>query len=252
MRRKRIRRIKKPIYKKGVFWFLIFLPFVFGGLIWFFLFSDFFLIKKISVPEIEGKEEIKNLLLSNLKENFLKRENILFFNSQKIESKILNSFPQIKLVKISKKLPDEISIELTKRTPVFSFCNQNCYLVDDEGVAFKEKTNENLFEVKEEGKEVKIGEKVLSKEEIEKILKIKKEVENLGIFCEKVLISEEKVEFLTKDDWKLIFSFEKDVDFQLKKLKVAWEKLEEEKKKNLEYLDLRFENFVVPKYKTTQ
>ncbi len=253
MRKRKIRRLRKPIYKKGIFWLLIFLPFIFGVFVWFLFFSNFFMIEKISISGIKEKEKIENLIIENSKNNFLKRKNIFLFNSKKIESQILNHFPEIKSVEILKKFPDEILVKLKKRAPLFLFCNKTCCLIDEEGVCFKESKNENFLKIELEGKEeLTIGESIISKEEIEKILKIKKELENLKISCEKVIISQEKTDFLTKDGWKLIFSFEKDVEFQLKKLKIAWENLEKEKKEILEYLDLRFENFVVPKYKTTQ
>jgi hypothetical protein len=65
-----------------------------------------------------------------------------------------------------------------------------------------------------------------------------------------LIISEEELHFQTQDNWEIFINPQKDIDWQLTKLKEALEEaIPKEKVKNLEYIDLRFGNFAFPKYK---
>ncbi len=197
------------------------------------------------------KEQIENTILEIVKENFLKKENIFLFNSEKAKAQILKKFLTIEEVKILKKFPKKIEVLVKEREPAFLICSQNCYLVDKSGILFKEAENENFLKIEKEEKfDFVLGEKIFSKDFAQKILKIKEETEKLEIFSEKVKIEKERAEFETKEGWKIFFDLTKDVDFQLKKLKALFEKeISKEKRKNLEYIDLRFGDLASVKYK---
>jgi len=254
VRKKRI-KIKKPFYKKRNFWILVFLIPIFVFLVYFFLFSNFFLVKEIEISGCPQDKErrIENLISSKLRENFLKIENIFLVDSKGIENEILDNFPQFEKVKVSKEFPQKISVKIKKRKGVFLFCKENCYLIDRKGIIFKEAEKENLLKIeKEKTSSFVLGERIISEDLILKILKIEEECEQLKIKINKISIFEEKLEAETKEGWKIILNSEKDIDFQIKKLKVVWENLEPEKRRKLEYLDLRFGDFAFPKYKITQ
>ena len=247
---KRKRKLKKPFYKKLKFWLsiLAFLSFVF--LVYFFLFSSFFEIKEIEISELEEEkiEKAKEILVSSTKENFLKKNHIFFANLSKAKESLLSFFPEISEVKFSKKFPDKISVLISKRIPLFAFCQTNCYLLDKEGIIFEPTTEKSFLKIeKEEKEDIFLGKKVLEKENIEKILKIKNFFEESKVEIEKVIFKKESVEFLTKEKFLVLFDFEKDIDFQLKKFKALWEKLE--KKEGIEYIDLRFGNRAFLKYR---
>ena len=246
-------KIKKPFYKKNWFWFSLFFLFLFSFSCYFLFFSEFFLIKKIEIrgSELQTQEQIKNVILEIAKENFLKKENIFLFNSEKAKTEILKKFLIIEEVKISKKFPQKIEVLIKEREPAFLICSQSCYLVDKSGILFKEVEDENFLKI-EKGEKVDfvLGRKILSKDFAQKILKIKEEAEKLEIFLEKVKIEKERAEFETKEGWKIYFDLEKDVDFQVKKLKALFEKeISKEKRKNLEYIDLRFGDLASVKYR---
>jgi len=74
--------------------------------------------------------------------------------------------------------------------------------------------------------------------EIEKILKnnLKIEIKDL------IVISEKRLNVRTREGWEIYFNLEKDIKLQITKLEVLLEQeILIEKRKNLEYIDLRFE-----------
>ncbi len=63
----------------------------------------------------------------------------------------------------------------------------------------------------------------------------------------------EKLTALTQGGWELYFNPRGDIKWQLTKLKVLLdEKIPPEKRKDLQWIELRFGNFANPKYRTTQ
>jgi hypothetical protein len=99
---------------------------------------------------------------------------------------------------------------------------------------------------------LKLGERAVTKEKISKILEIKSKLEDiLKIQIKKAdLISEKRLNVKTFEGWDIYFNLKKDLDWQLTKLKaVLDEKIPEEKRKDLEYVDLRFGNLAPFKYK---
>ena len=65
-----------------------------------------------------------------------------------------------------------------------------------------------------------------------------------------MIVSDEKLTGLTTEDWEVYFNLQKDIEWQLTKLRaVLEEKIPPEKRKDLEYIELRFGNFAPFKYK---
>ncbi|MDP1538585.1 MAG: hypothetical protein Q8M00_00960, partial [bacterium] len=92
----------------------------------------------------------------------------------------------------------------------------------------------------------------IEKEDLISILEINSQLEeNLNILIKGFIISSrEKLIVLTQEGWELYFNLQEDVKWQLAKLKALLEeKIPPEKRKNLEYIELRFGNFANPKYK---
>jgi len=246
MRKKRF-RIKKPIYKKKLFWFLILGFFLFCFFIWFLFFSRFFLVEKLSARE----PEIDNFLKEKEKENFLKKElNFLFLlNWKKIQREILENFPEIKEVKLKILGFRRFEVEIEKRKGIFNFCvNEKCYLFDEKGIAFKEGNDPNLIVIEGE-KEASIKKEIFPEKMVQGVLNIKKDFDNMGVKIDKIKIGEERLEVLTSQGYIVIFDPEKDISFQLKKFEVGIKNIPKEKIEKLDYIDLRFSNFAVPKFK---
>lgn len=252
MRRyKRPRRIKRkiPFFKKKIFWLFFLFFLFFSGNFYLTLFSPFFQIQEI---EISGSEKFKGIIESLIEPNLLKNflffqsKSIFLFNSNQIAKFILENLPQIEKIEFFKKFPNKLEIKIKEREAIANFCSQKCYSIDKEGIAFEENFSEDVFEIEEKNKrEINLGEKVIDKEILNEILKIKKSLEELKIPLEKIVfVSDERINVKTLENWEIYFNPKGDIDWQLTKLKIVLEKeIPIEKRKDLEYIELRFGNF---------
>jgi len=67
---------------------------------------------------------------------------------------------------------------------------------------------------------------------------------------ELLIVSEARFEAKTLEGFQIYFNFQEDLDWQLTKLKaVLEEEISQERRKNLEYIDVRFGNFAPYKYR---
>ena len=247
--RKRLRiKKKKPFFKKPIFWVSIFSFLIFLGIFYIFFFSNFFKINEI---EILGAEKIQKDDFEKFLREKVEKKNIFLMKSSAIKNEILKNFPQISSVEIKRKFPSTLLFKITERKEVAAFCQkEDCYLIDKEGIVFERGGSEGILKIERENfeSEIKPGNRVIEKEILDKILDISKKIE-FGI--EKVsILSEDNLHFKTSQGFEIFIDPQKDIDWQLTKLKVALENaIPKEKIGDLEYIDLRFGNFAYPKYK---
>ncbi len=139
-------------------------------IVYFFFFSQFFLIKKI---EIEGN---KNILSSNIKETInnnifqsvlglIPGNNFFLNKNEEIETALLNKFSEIKSVEVNKKFPNLLKIKITEKNPLIIWCRlEDCYYIDNNGTAFLS-AEKRLLPEKDE-KFIKITEQLEIEEEL--------------------------------------------------------------------------------------
>ncbi|MDD5050792.1 MAG: hypothetical protein PHV93_03575 [Candidatus Pacebacteria bacterium] len=97
--------------------------------------TDAPLIEKVARGELEGKYF-----------HFISRANSLFFPKQKIENDILNTFPSVESVKVTRADVHTLLVKITEREPFAFWCtgkvtslppqNAKCYLLDKDGLIF--------------------------------------------------------------------------------------------------------------------
>jgi cell division protein FtsQ len=249
MRRKRLRvKKKKPFFKGPIFWVLIFLLLTLTCFSYAIFFSNIFKIKGV---EILGEERIQKEDFKKFLENKIERKNIFLIKLEPIKTEILKNFPQISSIEIKRKFPSTIVFKITERKEVAAFCQkEDCYLIDKEGIVFERGGDQGILKIERKNfeSEIKPGGRVIEKEILVKILDISKKIE-FGI--EKVsILSEDNLHFKTSQGFEIFIDPQKDIDWQITKLKVALENaIPKEKIGDLEYIDLRFGNFAYPKYK---
>lgn len=250
---------KKSFFKKSIFFFSSFSIIILGSLFIYFLFSEKFKIKEILISDTEKikKEEILPLIKEASVRNFLnfKIENIFLTNKEKIENELRKKFPQISAIELNIKIPHRLEIKLREREKIAIFCVEgNCYFIDQEGVAFEEARNfSNFFKIINSSSfsKVFLGEKVIDPTLLKNILEIKRKIDEIGVeilSCE--IVSENRINFETKEKWFIFINPKKEIDWQITKLKVSLKEIiSPEKREKLEYIDLRFGNFAYPKYR---
>jgi len=153
-------------------------------IVYFFFFSQFFLIKKI---EIEGN---KNILSSNIKETInnnifqsvlglIPGNNFFLNKNEEIEMALLNKFSEIEAVEVNKKFPNLLKIKITEKNPLIIWCRLgDCYYIDNNGTAFLS-AEKKLLPEKDE-KFIKITEQLEIEEELEDKLEMS-EAENNSV-----------------------------------------------------------------------
>ena len=257
---------KKSFFKSRFFLTFILLSGLFTALFYFFIFSDFFWVEKnvITGAKRAPSQQIDNILKENAENKliFFESRSIFLFNKTKAKKEILSAFPEIEDLKIEKKLPRTIKVSLKEREKEGVFCfEKKCFLLDQEGIAFyplEEESPKNasdksivVFENELFKKEPVLGEKVIEDFFMGPALTIKSFFEKeLNIPLKRIIIaSRARLNFETREGWRAYFSLEKDIEWQKKELFFVLKKrVLPEKRKNLEYIDLRFDKiFISPK-----
>lgn len=249
-RKRRLKRFrnKKSILKNRFFWLSLFFLILILGLSYLFIFSEVFRIKEIKILNSDDslKLRIEEVLKSEI------GRNIFLVNLKKTNREILSQFPEIAKLNFKREFPRTLSIQVEKREPVGIWCYQRydkCFFINKKGIIFKE-TEEELIEEgviilsPKEEQDLVLGEEILVPQILELILKIKKDLrENLKIETEGfTIVSERRLNVKTNENWEIYFNLEKDIRLELTKLKVLLEKeIPPEQRRNLEYIDLRFE-----------
>jgi cell division septal protein FtsQ len=258
--RKRVRRFFLRIIKNKFFWLFTLLVFTFSGLVYLFLFSDFFQIKSIQIKGAVSQkpEEIKNLIEKEITNSLLgfKTKSIFLVKSKKISQVILNKYPEIEYLKIKKVMPFTLDIFIEERKGVGVLCSEfNCFLFDKNGVIFKEVEKSKIdlldfiFKLDLENEDLFLSKKIFDEETIEKVLQTKDYLaNNLALKPKESYIypSKKRFDIKLKEGWEIYFSLSNKLDWQLVSLKSVLEKgISPEKKERLKYIDLRFNNVFV-------
>ena len=254
----RVKR-KKSILKSRFFWLMILILIFFLSLFYFLFFSSFFQAKNIFISGAEktSSGEIKNFVQNKLEKKilFLKTKTIFLINLNQIKKEVLKNFPPVAEIKIGRKFPDVLNINLVERSPLANFCQaEKCFLLDKEGIIFEEsEAEENLIKIFDGQKEKmpKLGEQMIENNYLEKILKIQKYIqEELKIEIEEFVFFEQRLNLKTKEGWEIYFDPREDINWQLTKLNlVLKEKIPPENRRNLEYIELRFGDLATFRYK---
>lgn len=253
----RIRR-KKSIFKNRFFWISILILMIFGSIFYFFIFFSFFQVEQIIVSGEERvlEKEIKLLVENNLEKKilFFPTRSILVVDLGKIKKDILTHCPSIAEVEIGRGFPDVLNIVVRERKETAVFCSQEkCFLLDREGIIFENShLKEELINITNDHiGEAVLGQKVIDKEYLENIFKIKKNIsEQLDLAVKEFVILTDRLTLKTKENWEVYFNPKGDLNWQLTKLNlVLKEKIPPERRKDLEYIELRFGDLAPFKYR---
>jgi len=244
---------KKLIFRNKLFWFVLLFLAILGTAFYFVVFSSVFKIENIQISgDIKiPVEEIKNIISEQINKNYFKKS-IFLVNLKEINAAVLEKFPQVAKITLDRSFPNVLAVVVEERKPVVVFLQgEDCYFIDNEGIAFEKISEMPLQILKIKSltwiSDLGLGKGVFSKEKLGQILKIEAKLNDLEIPLKEVsIISEKRLNIETSEDWEIYFNPEKDLDSQLAKLAVLLkEKIPLEKRKNLEYIDLRFNKIYI-------
>ena len=249
---------KKSVFKSKAFWFVIFIVLVISGVFYLICFSSFFQIKNIM---ISGNQKVSGDALQEIiKKNIEKK--VLLFSSRSIFLADLNqiskdvseAFPLIEKIQLKRNFSDALTVNITERKPVAVLIQgENSFFLDKEGIIFEPAgLDEGLVRIIDKQKTNNLGEKAVDKEKLSRILDIDSKLKaDLKITLKQFeMESDDKLNLVMDEGWQAYFDLQKDVEWQITKLRaVLEEKIPPQKRKDLEYIELRFGNFAPFKYK---
>ncbi|MEK7482255.1 MAG: FtsQ-type POTRA domain-containing protein [Patescibacteria group bacterium] len=242
---------KKSIWRKKLFALAI----VFGVIIlagfYFLVFSPYFQIKE---TRIEGAQKISEDILRDFANGalvskifFWPTKSIFTADVQAIEKKCLAQFPAINEINIKKKLPAGLLIKVVERMPVGQLCSSDkCFIIDSQAIIFEQISSLSTIAgpiIKLGGdRALVLGEAVLNKEQMAGALGLyKSATEKYGIELKEIAVSDKKLTAITNSGWEIYFNTDNDIAKQISNFEAVVDKLlSPEKRKGLEYIDLRF------------
>lgn len=251
-------RKRKGLLKSRLFWLLVLILVLVAASSYYTLFSPALQLNKITVfgNEKISEEEIENLIREEVKKDLvsLKSQSIVFADPARIAKALLKKYPLIETAEAKRVLPTGFEVAIKERMPVAIWCaEENCFLIDRKGVIFEKSASQGKLIIKDwENQPVRLGQTAIDEETMAAIL----EIYNQLALLEKIEIQEivlpgnSRITVKTKEGWEAYFSLKKDVSWQVTKLKLVLEKqIPLEKRKELEYIELRFGNLAPYRYR---
>lgn len=256
----RIRR-KKPIWRNRFFRIAIVVLLAVAAVSYILIFSEAFQIK---TTQISGNQTIKTEDLDNLVKPqllhqiwFRQSHSIFLANARAIEEDILEKFPAVASAKLTLILPDKLVITIRERVAVAVFARDNrFFLIDEEGIIFKELSDDTgafleIYELRSEKEELKLGNGVLTEIDLSRMLAINDYLTaSLQIPLDRISIwSDQELRVKTVEGWEIYLNPGENLDWQLEKLQATLAKqIPQERRPDLEYIELRFGDQAYYKY----
>jgi len=248
---------QKSIFGNRFFWLGILILVFLSSIFYLLFFSEIFQVEKIIITGNKkvSTEDIEFLIEKKLEKKilFFKTKSLFLVNLNEIRDDILNNFPQLAEAEVKRGVPDALYVLVIERLGLAILCqNEQCFLLDSEGVIFEEisEITPKMLKIKKPTlkESLELGEKVIEKDYLEKILEVQKKInEEIKIEAKEFIIpTEERLDVKTTEDWEIYFNLKGDINWQLTKLSlVLKERVPPEKRGNLEYIDLRFERIYI-------
>ncbi|EKD49347.1 MAG: hypothetical protein ACD_63C00176G0005 [uncultured bacterium] len=221
------------------------------------LFSEALMIKRVVVigAESVSDERIEkevNIVKEGRLWGIFPKDNIFIFNSKKAEAYILGSIAQIREVNVKKQYPDILKVYVVERDPVLVWESAGKkYYLDIDGVISKDISGDLEFSlpiIKDESNGgITPKEKLVTKNFVEFVINLNDSFQRetgleIAEFATSSPISRE-IKVKTKEGWYIYFTSERTIDSQYKKLLIVLNReIDKERRKNLEYIDLRIKD----------
>ena len=254
-------------FSRVLFW-LLFLGFL-GICGYILLFSPYLDVDSVF---IEGNQDIsKREIADNVAKSiegkyfsFFPKKNFFFVNKKDINAALKSNFDQLEVASIEKKFPGTISIQVTERRPELVWCSGGvCYFVGKDGLAYGGAAGADeelrkkgfLMVIDDSAVPVDLGKTKISPDYIgfieaaDLMLRDGLKLDPAESFHTAGIASGE-ISVKNREGWTVKLGSEFSVEDAKKVMQTLFEKeLNEEVRKNLDYLDLRIKNKIYYKIK---
>lgn len=253
---------KKSVLRSGLFWLIILILAIIIAGVYFFLFYPGVQIKNIIISGNQrvATNDIENFISADISNKILGiaglqivSKSIFLMNNSRLSEAIVNKFPTIESVEITKNFFKTIIFKVNERISTSIFCpsldgeKSNCYLMDSSGTVFESvrALPENMLVVRKLiNKQIFIGEKVVQQSIIDLILKVEKNLrDSFKINLSEALIaSSARLNLKTSENWQIYLNLNENynIESQLLRLNLLLNGgISANERKNLRYIDLR-------------
>lgn len=243
-----------------------------GAIIYILFFSQFLAVSEIKLDGLSrvDNQALESFIADQLAGKYFElipKNNLILIGKKNISQVILDKFKLIEDVRIKKIFPNVLSISIAERDPQLILCSRgNCFVIDERGVAFAEadpdanQLGENdLFTLRNDGdKEITAGSEILDPSYLKYLADIREKLKNdIGVDIEREMKTPQLVSgdirVTTQEGWLVYFDKNIPIPKEIEMLKVVLsEKIPQDQRNNLEYIDLRTDNKVYYKLKNIE
>lgn len=256
-----IKRIKRKKIFSRIFFVSLILLSVFSLITALFFYIDSFKIKNIT---IEGATDLSKEFLTQELQEVLKskslgifpRDRILFFPYDDVRIKLMNSFKKFSSVQIEGRFSQNLLVKVEERQPVavfFSKEQKSYYFIDEGGFIFDDAPffSSGVFPQFVDNRthpKSSVGDFLIEKEEAQRIFDFMK-LMPVDYSVAQILLENDGVyKFLTKEGWQIILQKDDDFKTAYQNFLASLNEIKD-RRKNLDYIDLRFGGKVFFKFK---
>jgi len=247
---------RKKFFLRLFFVFLFLLLAAVGGIIGLFQ-IDGLKIKSVSITgnSFLSEQELLSQVNSVMDEKvfgLIPKDRIFFFLDAEVTANLFEKFGRLAKVKIEKKYPSFVSIEVQERMPIAVLCEKSgktCFFLDETGFIFEKapffSAGVYLKFFDERQVELEEGRFLLPREIFGRLLVFKERLENISKPLEIYLKGDGVYEIHTEAGWYLIIDEKDDWDAVYNNFVSFYgEIMKSRNKKDIDYIDLRFGNKV--------
>lgn len=244
---------KKSLLKNRILWTMLLIVSFFGGLSYLVIFSPVFQINALVIlgNESIASQEVQQAIWPKIEKQILgfKTKSIFLAETKSLKNQLLGQFLEIDELKIKKILPKSLVLELKERKVLGLWCwENNCFHFDKKGIIFESQTTtpENALTIdsKQPQIEISLGKRAIDEKTLSAIMLVQQTMaEKAKITANNFTLSENdgRLHAKTTENWEAYFDLKGDVNWQLVRLELLLDKtLPLEKRRGLEYIDLRF------------
>ncbi len=245
-----------PIHRRKGFWPAVILPIAVIGLVYLFAFSSIFWVTEIRIfgTEALDPDEMAPIVEEGIVSSvaFLNSKSILLFSVSRMTDMLTDAFPELNSVSVKRSLPDSVEITVIERKAVASWCRDRgeCFLIDREGVIFKEAPDTVRLAVIRGGDgTISLSGSPISPDVMEFMIGVRRELKDIVDLAVFEVLDPDLV-IRTAEGWKVRFTLMDSAHVQTEKLVLALEnKIPKERRSELDYVDVRFDNRVYFRYR---
>ncbi len=244
---------REPRFSLRKILFLIILLIAVGVIIYFMLFSDFFVIRSVVLKnetDTISADEINQTVDPILREKvwyIFPRNNFFIFSSNKTEDEIKNKIPQIKDVSIKKLISGNLELTIEERAPIVLLCADGVfYELDASGavanISFVERTGMPKISSKSSEK-FTLHAKAMERYMLDCFIELNDKFSQKTSIKTKAFYTpatvSQQIRIITEEGFEVYFDATKDVDQQIENLlAVLNQKIDKDKRNKIEYIDL--------------